>query len=67
MMMKFLIEQLNKPWAGVVPAFVYLAIFFAVPLGYLVIVVWTLSPQGFEILPDWTLRTIINFSILRST
>ena len=48
-MMKFLIEQLNKPWAGVVPAFVYLAIFFAVPLGYLVIVsFWTLSPQGFE-------------------
>jgi len=61
-MMKFLIEQLNKPWAGVVPAFVYLAIFFAVPLGYLVIVsFWTLSPQGFEILPDWTLRNYHQF------
>lgn len=60
--MKFLIEQLNKPWAGVVPAFVYLAIFFAVPLGYLVIVsFWTLSPQGFEILPDWTLRNYHQF------
>ncbi len=62
MMLKFLIEQLNKPWAGVVPAFVYLAIFFAVPLGYLVIVsFWTLSPQGFEILPDWTLRNYHQF------
>ena len=61
-MLKFLIEQLNKPWAGVVPAFVYLAIFFAVPLGYLVIVsFWTLSPQGFEILPDWTLRNYHQF------
>ena len=61
-MMKFLIEQLNKPWAGAVPAFVYLAIFFAVPLGYLVIVsFWTLSPQGFEILPDWTLRNYHQF------
>ena len=61
-MMKFLIEQLDKPWAGVVPAFVYLAIFFAVPLGYLVIVsFWTLSPQGFEILPDWTLRNYHQF------
>ena len=61
-MLKFLIEQLNKPWAGVVPAFVYLAIFFAVPLGYLVIVsFWTLSPQGFEILPDWTLRNYQQF------
>jgi len=60
--MKFLIEQLNKPWAGAVPAFVYLAIFFAVPLGYLVIVsFWTLSPQGFEILPDWTLRNYHQF------
>ena len=61
-MLRFLIEQLNKPWAGVVPAFVYLAIFFAVPLGYLVIVsFWTLSPQGFEILPDWTLRNYHQF------
>ena len=61
-MLKFLIEQLNKPWSGVVPAFVYLAIFFAVPLGYLVIVsFWTLSPQGFEILPDWTLRNYHQF------
>ena len=60
--MKVLIEQLNKPWAGAVPAFVYLAIFFAVPLGYLVIVsFWTLSPQGFEILPDWTLRNYHQF------
>ena len=36
--------------------------FFVVPLGYLVIVsFWTLSPQGFEILPEWTLKNYHQF------
>ena len=60
--MKFLSEQLNKPWIGAIPASIYLAIFFAVPLAYLVVVsFWTLSPQGFEILPEWTLRNYHQF------